>query len=150
MQTNLKELTDEIKIQCESHPNIKQVSICTYEDLLIKVSERKNEYFGIFIVYDLRQIQVGEWSQTFPFTIIIADKLKANQNNEIFIHSNTLSIGIDIVKILRNWCKENAYDGLNDVIADVWTEDESDSLLAGTKLEFTMNVDIGGYCDYPQ
>lgn len=125
------------------------MTVCTYEDLLIRVSEKKNQYFGLFIVYDLRQINLGEWSQTIPFTLIICDKLKANQQNEIFIHSNTLSIAVDLVKMLRTYCIKNDLDGLNDVVADIWTEDQSDSLLAGTKIDFTMIADIGGYCDYP-
>ena len=149
MQTTLKELIDKMTSEIDSHPLIKDVTACTYQDLLVRVSEKKNEYYGVFIVYDLRQIALGEWRQSIPFTLIVADKLKTNRENEIFIHSNTLSLAIDIVKILRNFCQPNDLDGLSDVVVDIWTEDESDSLLAGTKIDFTLEVDLGGYCDYP-
>jgi hypothetical protein len=150
MQTSLKELTDDLKALIDTQSLIEETTVTTYEDLLIRVSENKNEYFGAFLVYDLRQISLGEWSQTIPFTLIIADKLKADKTNEIFIHSNTTSIAIDLVKILRTWCEENGIDGVDNVTLDIWTESESDSRLAGAKIDFLLTLDIGGYCDIIQ
>jgi hypothetical protein len=150
MQTSLKELTDDLKALIDTQSLIEETTVTTYEDLLIRVSENKNEYFGAFLVYDLRQTSLGEWSQTIPFTLIIADKLKADKTNEIFIHSNTTSIAIDLVKILRTWCEENGIDGVDNVTLDIWTESESDSRLAGAKIDFLLTLDIGGYCDIIQ
>jgi hypothetical protein len=147
MQMSLKELTDELRDLIQTQTLIFETTVTTYEDLLIRISEKKNEYFGAFLVYDLRQIILGEWSQTIPFTLIFADKLKSDDSNEIFIHSNTTSIAIDVVKMLRTWCKDKGIDGVNNVNLDIWTESESDSLLAGTKIEFNLILDIGGYCD---
>jgi hypothetical protein len=149
MQLTLKELTDKLKDLLLTHAKLKDVNVCTYDDLLIKVSENKNEYFGAFIVYDLRQIQLLEWSTVIPLTIIFADKLRPNRENEIFIHSDTVSIAVDSVKMIRDYCRDNGLDGLDQVTLDIWSEDESDSRLAGSKIDFLMNLNIGGYCDVP-
>lgn len=149
MQITLKELTDQLRDLILDHALIKEVSVCTYDDLLIKVSENKNEYFGAFIVYDLRQAQLLEWSTILPLTIVFADKLRPNRENEVFIHSNTFSIAVDVVKLIRDFARDNGLDGLDQVTLDIWSEDEADSLLAGTKIDFTMNLNIGGYCDVP-
>ncbi|MHC4648301.1 MAG: hypothetical protein ACYTBJ_22815 [Planctomycetota bacterium] len=147
----LVELLNQLKTVIESESAYTRlVTICTYENLLVRVSENKNEYPHVFIVYDLRQVTVGEWSTTLPLTVVIADKLRANKDNEIYVHSNTLSLGVDICKILRNWARDNGLDGVDNVALDVWTEDEADSLLGGTKLDFTLTTNIGGYCDYIQ
>ena len=58
-----------------------------------------------------------------------------------------LSLAIEVCKVVRTWAKVEGYDGITDVPVDIWTEDESDSLLAGVKLEITLTGEIGGYCD---
>jgi hypothetical protein len=142
-----KEILDELQAEIETLTKARAVTVCTYEDLLIKVSENKNAYMHVFIVYDLKAITLKEWTQDIPLTLIICDKLRANDENKIYIHSNSLSLSIEVVKLLRTWTYANNYDGINDVTTDVWTEDEADSLLAGTKLEINLIANIGGYCE---
>lgn len=143
----LLEILDTIKTVTDGHPNIKESTICTMEDLITDVSEKKNKYVGAFIVYDINNVPIGEYSVTVPISIIFADKLRTNDGNKAFIHSNTLSISIDIVSLLRIKIKQIGADGLNDCVADIWTEQFADSLLAGTKLDFTIQTDLGGFCD---
>jgi hypothetical protein len=149
MKFTLKEILDNLTEVITDQTLVKKTTVVTLDDLLIKVSENKNEYFGAFLVYDQRQITLGEWSTTIPFTLVLADKLRPNRENEVFIHSNTLSLAVDVVKVLRTWCKEKGIDGLDNVTLDLWSEDESDSLLSGSKIDFNLILDIGGYCDYP-
>ena len=149
MKFTLKEILDELTQVITDQSIVFKTTVVTLDDLLIKVSENKNDYFGAFIVYDQNRITLGEWSTTLPLTIIFADKLRPNRENEIYIHSNTLSLAVDVVKILRTWCKDKGIDGLNGVSLDLWSEDEADSLLSGSKIDFNLIIDIGGYCDYP-
>tara|TARA_R110000787_G_scaffold74970_4_gene166291 strand:- start:542 stop:988 length:447 start_codon:yes stop_codon:yes gene_type:complete len=143
----LIELLDEVKVILDSVPKIKETTICTMEDMLIKVSEKKNMYMGAFVVYDQNNITVGEYSVTIPLSLFLVDKLRANMDNKIFIHSNTLSASIDSISLLRVRINELGYDGLNDCVLDVWTEQFTDALLAGTKLDFTIQTDLKGFCD---
>jgi len=143
----LNEVLELIKAEILTLSNCKDVSICTYENLLIRASESKNKYMHVFLVYDLRAVALGEWSQELPLTIVVADKLRANKENELFVHSNTLSLSIEIVKLLRAWAQRNGWDGIDQTLADIWTEDEADALLGGTKFDILLKGNIGGYCD---
>mgnify|MGYP000433319403 CR=1 FL=1 len=142
-----KEILDQLDAEIMELEKAVEVTICTYEDLLIRVSENRNKYMHVFIVYDLRQGTLGEWSQDLALSLVICDKMKADKTNKLAIHSNSQSLGIEIVKKLRTWGARNGYEGINAVPVDFWTEDESDSLLAGIKLELTLTGEIGGYCD---
>ena len=116
-------------------------------------STYKNKNSGTFAdiaIYSFqatKTITTGEYSVTVPLTIVFADKLRTNDNNKIFIHSNTLSSSIDSVSLLRLKIQELGCDGLDNVTQELWTEQFSDGLLAGTKLEFSIQADLGGFCD---
>jgi len=142
-----KEILDSVDAEISGLEKAKGVTVCTYEDLLIRVSENKNEYMHVYIAYDLKQAVLKEWSQELPLTLVICDKLQADKSNKLAIHSNTYSLAVEIVKKLRTWGATNSYDGIDNVPLDIWTEDESDSLLAGVKIEVTLIGEIGGYCD---
>ena len=142
-----KEILDQLNGLISQLTKCEEVTICTYEDLLVRVTENKNKYMGVFIVYDLRQFTIKEWSQELALTFIICDKLSADKKNKLNIHSNTYSLAIEITKIVRVWAQNNGYDGLENITVDIWTEDESDSLLAGSKMDLTLIGEIGGYCE---
>lgn len=148
----LREVLDEIETRLEALEFCEGATVCTYEDMLIRVTDQanKNDYLHVFILYDLRQITIREWSTEIPLTLVVADKLRANQDNKIHIHSNATSLAIEVCKTLRTWAKEEGYDGITDVPVDIWTEDEADSLLAGAKLDVTIITEIGGYCNIAQ
>jgi len=142
-----KEILESLDAEISGLTKAEEVTVCTYEDLLIRVSENKNKYMHVFIVYDLKQGILKEWSQELALTLVICDKLSADKSNKLAIHSNTYSLAVEVVKKLRTWGATNCYDGIDNVPVDIWTEDESDSLLAGVKLELTLIGEIGGYCD---
>ncbi len=143
----LIELLDEVKSTVDSVPKIKETTVCTMEDMIIRVSEQKNKYIGAFIIYDQKSIVIGESSITIPLALFFVDKLRTNMENKIFVHSDTLSASIDTISLLRARITELGYDGLNDCFSEVWTEEFTDSLLAGTKLDFTITADLKGFCD---
>lgn len=143
----LIELLDAVESCVESVPSVNETTVCTMEDMLIRVTEKRNQYVGAFIIYDQRNFITGEWTITVPLTIVFADKLRTSDNNKKFIHSNTLSASIDSISLLRLKIKELGCDGLNDCTQEIWTEQFSDGLLAGTKLEFTIQADLKGFCD---
>lgn len=143
----LVEILDNIKTTVNEVPVITEVTICTMEDMIIKVSEKKNKYIGAFVVYDQNNINTGEYSITVPISIIIADKLRTNDNNKVYVHSNTLSASVDCVSLLRVRLQAKGIDGLNNVTQELWSEQFSDSLLAGTKLNFSIQADLKGFCD---
>jgi hypothetical protein len=143
----LIEVLENIKGVAIQHPNIKKVSIVTTEDLITNISDSKNEYFHAHIVYDMKPYPVGEFAIQLPFSIIISDKLRTNDDNKIFIHSNTMSIAIDLISMIRSCLNDWGYDGLDKPQIELWTDQFSDSLLAGTKLEFLLVSDLGGWCD---
>ena len=143
----LIEVLNNIESVVEQHPLVKKVSVVTSEDLIINVSDNKNEYFHAHIVYDMKPYPVGEWQLQLPFSIIVSDKLRANDDNKIYIHSNTMSICIDLISTIRGCLNQWGYDGLDKPQLELWTERFSDSLLAGTKLDFLLVSDLGGWCD---
>tara|TARA_R110002153_G_scaffold189041_1_gene341877 strand:+ start:9444 stop:9887 length:444 start_codon:yes stop_codon:yes gene_type:complete len=143
----LIEILDTIETCVDTVPTVKESTVCTMEDMIIRVSEKKNRYIGAFIIYDQNQIRTGESSVTIPITIVFADKLRTNDNNKKYIHSNTLSTSIDAISLLRVKINEIGCDGLNDCVQELWTEQFSDALLAGTKLDFTIQANLNGFCD---
>ena len=143
----LNELLNELRAKILTLTNCRASTICTYENLLLRIAESHNEYMHVFIVYDLKSVLLREWSTELPLTLVICDKLQAKKTNEINVHSNTLSLSIEVIKILRQWAQVNGWDGINDTPTDVWTEDEGDALLGGVKLDIIIKGNIGGYCD---
>ena len=143
----LLEVLEKIQNTTQNHPLIKKASISTTEDLLIQVSDSKNVYFHAFIVYDMRPYPVWEYALQLPFSIIIADKMRTNDDNKVFIHSNTMSIAIDLISIIRGCLNSWGYDGMDNPAIELWTEKYSDALLAGCKLDFLLVSDLGGWCD---
>ena len=143
----LIEVLEKIQVVVQDHPMIQMATICTSEDLIIQVTENKNKYFHASIVYDMKPYPVGEYTVQLPFSIIISDKLRTNDNNKLFIHSNTQSICIDLISIIRGCLNSWGYDGMDNPIIELWTEKFSDALLAGAKLDFMLVSDLGGWCD---
>ena len=145
----IREILEQLQARILTLEFCEGATVCTYEDLLIRITDQanKNQYLHVFVLYDLRQATIREWSTELPLTLVIADKLRANQDNKIHAHSNAFSLAVELSKLLRTWAKEEGYDGINDVPVDIWTEDEGDGLLAGAKMEITIITEIGGYCD---
>lgn len=143
----LIDVLNKIQEVAEGLDSIKKATIMTTEDLIISVSENKNEYFHAMIVYDMKPYPVGEYSLQIPISIIIADKLRTNDDNKIFAHSNTMSIAIDLISVIRGCLNEWGYDGMDKPQIELWTEKYSDALLAGSKLDFLLISDLGGWCD---
>ena len=143
----LREILNEIRDQVLTLQFCQGATITTYEDLLIRVTENKNEYLHVYIVYDLAQLSALERSQELPFKFVVCDKLRTNQDNKIHIHSNAASLSIEILKILTTWADTNLDEIKRPVGIDIWTDQEADALLAGTTFDLTIITNIGGYCD---
>lgn len=144
----LIELLTSMKETISNHEVVKRTTITTMEDLLIKVSEQKNEYFHVFIAYDNDTISVGQNTFDFPMSIIIADKLKADDSNKLYAHSNTLSIALELIVMLRECLFEKYnFEAMETPTIEIWTEKYSDSLIAGTKIDFSIELDMIGFCD---
>lgn len=143
----LREILNEIRDEVLTLKFCKGSTICTYEDLLIRVSENKNEYLHVYIVYDLAQVTALERSQEIPFKFIVCDKLRTNADNKLHIHSNAASLSIEIMKVLSIWADNNLDEIKRPVGIDLWTDLEADALLAGTTFDLTLITNIGGYCE---
>jgi|GEM_PF-6672168 len=145
----LVELLEGIKGVVDGHDLIKKTDIITAQRHLIAASEVKNNYIHASIIYDLNKIPMLEWSQKIPIRIIFSDKLKTDFSNELFIHSNTLSCATELTQLLRVHFDEVDVEGLlpGETNSELWTEQFSDALLAGTVLEFNIAADIKGFCD---
>jgi len=143
----IREILNEVRDEVLKLTFAKDATICTYEDLLIRVTENKNEYLHVFIVYDLSQITALERSQEIPFKFVVCDKLRTNQDNKLHIHSNATSLSIEILKILTTWADKDLCEIKRPVGIDIWTDQEADALLAGTTFDLTLITEIGGYCE---
>ncbi len=145
----LVELLEGMKEVLEGQDNINNVTILEYQDYLIRASENKNTYIHAAIVYDLEKIPFGEWTQKVPLSIIYSDKVRTNDSNKLYIHSNTLSCATESTQLLRNYFAKQGCEGLlpGETNADIWTHKFGDALLAGTKLDFNVVASLGGFCD---